>query len=63
MEDRATCRTLHVGAGSHRRGGGDGPVEDEGEELAMSDMLQMALFVLGWFVLQNWVFPRLGLRT
>ncbi len=29
----------------------------------MSDMMQMALFVLGWFVLQNWVFPRLGIRT
>lgn len=29
----------------------------------MSDMLQMALFVAGWFVLQTWVFPMLGIRT
>jgi hypothetical protein len=29
----------------------------------MSDVLQMALFVLGWFVLQHWVFPGLGIRT
>ena len=29
----------------------------------MSDMLQMALFVAGWFVLQTWVLPRLGVPT
>jgi hypothetical protein len=29
----------------------------------VSDLLQLALFVLGWFVLQQWVLPRLGLRT
>ncbi len=29
----------------------------------MSDMLQMALFVAGWFVLQNWVLPKLGVPT
>jgi hypothetical protein len=29
----------------------------------MSDLLQLVLFVVGWFVLQNWVLPRLGVPT
>ncbi len=29
----------------------------------MSDLLQLALFIVGWFVLQTWVLPRLGVPT
>ncbi len=29
----------------------------------MSDLLQLALFVAGWFVLQTWVLPKLGVPT
>ena len=29
----------------------------------MSDLLQLALFIGGWFVLQTWVLPRLGVPT
>jgi hypothetical protein len=29
----------------------------------MSDFLQLILFVVGWWVLQTWIFPRLGIQT
>ncbi len=29
----------------------------------MSDLLQLVLFVAGWWVLQTWLFPRLGVPT
>jgi len=29
----------------------------------MSDFLQLILFIVGWWVLQTWVFPRLGVPT
>jgi hypothetical protein len=29
----------------------------------MSDLLQLVLFVGGWFVLQTWVLPKLGVPT
>jgi hypothetical protein len=29
----------------------------------MSDLLQFALFVVGWFVLQRFVLPRLGVPS
>jgi hypothetical protein len=29
----------------------------------MSDLLQLVLFVAGWWVLQTWVLPRLGVPT
>ena len=29
----------------------------------MSDFLQLVLFVVGWWVLQTWVLPRLGVPT
>jgi len=29
----------------------------------MTDFLQLALFVAGWWVLQTWVLPRLGVPT
>jgi hypothetical protein len=29
----------------------------------VSDLLQLILFVAGWWALQTWVFPRLGIQT
>jgi len=29
----------------------------------MSDLLQLALFLIGWTVLQRWVLPRLGVPS
>ena len=29
----------------------------------MSDFLQLVLFIAGWWALQAWVFPRLGIQT
>jgi hypothetical protein len=29
----------------------------------MSDFLQLVLFMAGWWVLQTWVLPRLGVPT
>jgi hypothetical protein len=29
----------------------------------MSDFLQLVLFMVGWWVLQTWVLPRLGVPT
>jgi hypothetical protein len=29
----------------------------------MSDFLQLILFIVGWWALQTWVFPRLGVPT
>jgi len=29
----------------------------------MSDFLQLVLFMIGWWVLQTWVLPRLGVPT
>jgi hypothetical protein len=29
----------------------------------MSDLLQLVLFLAGWWVLQAWVLPRLGVPT
>jgi hypothetical protein len=29
----------------------------------VSDFLQLVLFVVGWWVLQTWVLPRLGVPT
>jgi hypothetical protein len=29
----------------------------------MSDLLQLVLFLVGWWVLQAWVLPRLGVPT
>ncbi len=29
----------------------------------MSDLLQLVLFLAGWWVLQTWIFPRLGVPT
>jgi hypothetical protein len=29
----------------------------------MSDVLQLVLFIAGWWVLQAWVLPRLGVPT
>jgi hypothetical protein len=29
----------------------------------VSDLLQLALFFAGWWVLQAWVFPKLGVPT
>ena len=29
----------------------------------MNDLLQLVLFVAGWWVLQTWIFPRFGIQT
>jgi hypothetical protein len=29
----------------------------------MSDFLQLVLFMVGWWVLQTWLLPRLGVPT
>jgi len=29
----------------------------------MSDLLQLALFIAGWWALQTWVLPALGVPT
>ncbi len=29
----------------------------------MNDLLQLALFVAGWWVLQVWILPRFGVPT
>jgi hypothetical protein len=29
----------------------------------VNDLLQLALFIAGWWVLQAWVFPKLGVPT